>query len=611
MGTDSGKPLYISTPPHKITGNLADKYCMKRVQYSRKKVGEYGTLVGKIFLTLFALPFCYAGILLGKKTLHMALEGPSDWTNFVLYVVSSLVFGGFGFSLLWLVLSEIRILKEKEALEKRFPDKSAWKKKNRPISDARGLWIFAGFWNLVGMIVLFSSLNKLGSLKTETKYSLLINLTLGLGFLILAIHTTIKWRKFVESISRPVTVPEPIGENPDETNLSKLGIILLLISKFTVLTGFIAVFSYIIYEKYFAATNLIRLNRKIPLVASAMMFIGALPSFFYPGYSFYDHRKAAKRYAQREKKRAQAEKKRIERIEVGGWGYCADYAQFRRRVPTQIEFRRTIPLLMVAGMLLFISGLDMAFLGKILRRKGLLPGLTIALAGPPVFLIGRGVVIDGTTRKIRRWLGWVYKPIIWFEDDVSKYETLEIDKKLGPKSVNPRVGRSVHYRLYLVTRDKKRVLLEPCTWVKDARALAREISGLIGLPIQDNSGEPPDKKRKPRKEPDISPPPGIYRGPQELEKYVREHIVEIAEEQFPDNPDLEWNIHRFEYRDGLTIVEVEPETDEVGYSRFKFVVSPTESGDVDVDAIYCLKDGVYSLLSTSYGLKKKLPKFIK
>ncbi|NIS74361.1 MAG: hypothetical protein GTO08_03605 [Deltaproteobacteria bacterium] len=95
-----------------------------------------------------------------------------------------------------------------------------------------------------------------------------------------------------------------------------------------------------------------------------------------------------------------------------------------------------------------------------------------------------------------------------------------------------------------------------------------------------------------------------------MEDYVREHIVEIAEENFPDNPGLEWNIHGFEYRDGLTIVEVEPEPDEAGYSRFKFVVSSPKGGDVEVDAIYCLKDGVYSLLCHSYGSEGRFPQLL-
>jgi hypothetical protein len=96
-------------------------------------------------------------------------------------------------------------------------------------------------------------------------------------------------------------------------------------------------------------------------------------------------------------------------------------------------------------------------------------------------------------------------------------------------------------------------------------------------------------------------------GPKELEEYVSEHIVEIAEGIFPDNLGLAWIIHGFEHRDNLTYVEVEPKPDEVGYSRFKFVISSPRPGDVNVIAGYDLTDGTYSLLFTAPGFNKKFP----
>ncbi len=94
------------------------------------------------------------------------------------------------------------------------------------------------------------------------------------------------------------------------------------------------------------------------------------------------------------------------------------------------------------------------------------------------------------------------------------------------------------------------------------------------------------------------------------ESYLREKIVWIAEDEFPDNTGLEWTIHGFEHSGEFTLVELEPKPDEVGYSRFKFVVSFENPSSPLVIATYCLEDGKYSLLSSSqisFELPRELP----
>ncbi len=117
-----------------------------------------------------------------------------------------------------------------------------------------------------------------------------------------------------------------------------------------------------------------------------------------------------------------------------------------------------------------------------------------------------------------------------------------------------------------------------------------------------------------RPEPLTSPPtqatdPARPLGPSEAETWVRAHITEIAETQFPDNLGLEWRIHTIQHRDGLLFAEVEPDPPEVGYSRFQFAFSYSGSPTIKHVATYSLESGQYTLLSTSRGAPKMPPVF--
>lgn len=98
--------------------------------------------------------------------------------------------------------------------------------------------------------------------------------------------------------------------------------------------------------------------------------------------------------------------------------------------------------------------------------------------------------------------------------------------------------------------------------------------------------------------------------PSEVEDYVRAHVVEIAEDQFPDNVGLQWTVLGFQHREdlGLVFVEVEPSPDEVGYPRFQFALQASHAGPPKRVATYCLDAGHYTLLSTSPGAPRSVPK---
>jgi hypothetical protein len=158
----------------------------------------------------------------------------------------------------------------------------------------------------------------------------------------------------------------------------------------------------------------------------------------------------------------------------------------------RVEFRRSVPVALLLGVLTVLSAFSLTFLGLWVPRQDLSTGLLIAAAGITVFLLGRGVTIDGTQQTVRRWWGWLYRPVLSAEYDVSTIEAIEIRRKLGPEVPEYGVGRELRYPLYLVRDGGRPILLKRCPWVSEARFLAEELSLLVSAPVSDQSGEPLD-----------------------------------------------------------------------------------------------------------------------
>ena len=312
------------------------------------------------------------------------------------------------------------------------------------------------------------------------------------------------------------------------------------------------------------------------------------------------YREEEKKERERQRARRLAE---AERMAAGGWGDWSECTQIRRSGPGLLEFRNSTPAAMLVGLGLVVAAAEMAFWGLFLPYRGAAAGILAAAAGVAVFLIGRGTAIDGTRRKVRRWWGWVPKPLFSSEQSASVFDRLEISKKLGMRPWEAGVGRTVRYPLQLVKPDGRRLLLKLCPSLGEARELAEEISRLSGLPARDASGEPTGRKRQSAEKP---PEPAVPSTAEET--WVREHIVELAESQFPDNRGLDWIIHGLSHRGDLILVEVEPVPDEVGYPRFQLAVAGGRDGEAEVVGVYCLEGGELTLLSSSRGWRKKLPR---
>ena len=85
----------------------------------------------------------------------------------------------------------------------------------------------------------------------------------------------------------------------------------------------------------------------------------------------------------------------------------------------------------------------------------------------------------------------------------------------------------------------------------------------------------------------------------EQKQYIRDNITDIAEEAFPDNIGNEWIIHHIiEHPKGIE-VEVEPRPEDVGYSRFRFIIEFKTPTAPNITECYSLEEsGEWDLLFT-------------
>ena len=78
------------------------------------------------------------------------------------------------------------------------------------------------------------------------------------------------------------------------------------------------------------------------------------------------------------------------------WGPWDKFTQYRRPTPIRVEFRRSVPAALLLGVLGVLAALYLTFIGFPLPRQGLAASALVVAASLTVFLLGRGVAVDGT-----------------------------------------------------------------------------------------------------------------------------------------------------------------------------------------------------------------------
>ena len=175
------------------------------------------TNLGVGCIALFLVPFASVG----AYTAVMAVQRAAarSWTEALFFSLFAVTFGGVGFGGITLALAGRRKLEEQAALEARHPDspwlwRSDWAS-GRIIDPGRATmftsWVFAAFWNLVSFPTGFLGVRAaIQEGKPAALLALLFPLA-GIGLLVWAVRSTLRYRRYGVSRLELSTVPGVIG----------------------------------------------------------------------------------------------------------------------------------------------------------------------------------------------------------------------------------------------------------------------------------------------------------------------------------------------------------------------------------------------------------------
>jgi len=185
------------------------------VTSTRPSLGSANLGVGCI--VLFLLPFAAVGLFTAVMAVQRA--GSRNWTDALLFALSAVTFGGVGCGGIAVALAGRRKLEAQAAFEATHPDspwlwRSDWAS-GRIVDSSRAAmftgWIFAVFWNLVSLPAGFLGVR--GAIQDDKPAALLALLfpLVGIGLLVWAIRSTLRYRKYGVSRLELSTVPGVIG----------------------------------------------------------------------------------------------------------------------------------------------------------------------------------------------------------------------------------------------------------------------------------------------------------------------------------------------------------------------------------------------------------------
>jgi hypothetical protein len=167
-------------------------------------------------LVLFGLPFAGVGVFVAVMATRKAVAG-QGWEAAMLGLFA-LVFCGVGFGLMIGSIFGARKLKQAHALEQQSPDEPwRWRADwagGRIVSSNRntmlGAWVFAILWNGIASMMWFVLPQELAKGNKAALIGLIFP-AIGLGLLIWAVRTTIRWRKFGVITLELTRTPVPLG----------------------------------------------------------------------------------------------------------------------------------------------------------------------------------------------------------------------------------------------------------------------------------------------------------------------------------------------------------------------------------------------------------------
>jgi hypothetical protein len=182
-----------------------------------RSVKPANTTLAVTCLVLFLLPFAAVGTVTAVLAVQRAASG--NWQEALFFGLFALTFGGVGFGGIAAGLAGRHKLKEQAVLEAKYPDqpwlwRSDWAS-GRIVDSSRvtmfTAWIFAAFWNLISFPTGFLGVRAaIQEGKPAALLALLFPLV-GIGLLVWAVLSTLRYRKYGVSRLELSTVPGVVG----------------------------------------------------------------------------------------------------------------------------------------------------------------------------------------------------------------------------------------------------------------------------------------------------------------------------------------------------------------------------------------------------------------
>lgn len=170
-------------------------------------------------MVLFMLPFAGVGLFTGVLAVRAALA--HDWMQAVFLGFFALAFGGVGFGGIIGALRGKRRLAAVQALRDTHadapwlwrPDWAAGRVEDGTRTTARFAWTFAIFWNLVSLPSAFFAVREALQKGNHAALLALLFPAIGIGLLVWAVRSTLRYRRYGISRLELATIPGVIGHS--------------------------------------------------------------------------------------------------------------------------------------------------------------------------------------------------------------------------------------------------------------------------------------------------------------------------------------------------------------------------------------------------------------
>ncbi|MGH7499201.1 MAG: hypothetical protein ACREL3_10165 [Gemmatimonadales bacterium] len=165
------------------------------------------------------LPFAGVGVFTAVLSVRAALV--PDWKQAILLGIFALTFGGVGFGGIAAAFAGKRRLAASQALQEAHagepwlwrPDWAAGRVEDASRTAASFAWFFAIFWNLISLPAAFFGVREAVQKENHAALLALLFPAVGLGLLVWAIRSTLRYRRYGVSRFELTTLPGVIGHS--------------------------------------------------------------------------------------------------------------------------------------------------------------------------------------------------------------------------------------------------------------------------------------------------------------------------------------------------------------------------------------------------------------